>query len=478
MRPALFLAPLLGFIATTVSAWDGWSTDEKDLVMGLNLGSYFIIEQWMMWQYVGCNAPGINDTWAFQDRPNVAEIMTNHLDTYIREIDFQDAQARGVNFVRVPVAFWMFIPTEGDEPYWTDSRQKDVYLKQIIQWAAQYGMEVLIDIHALPGGQNTDEHSGRDLVTAGLQPQYLNSTNLQRCNATVDAVIEWIQALPSNLSSTIAMIELANEPSLPDSSSYELLKGYYIANQAKVAEKLPNVWTVIGDAWLGVQSWGDVFGTNQKVAMDLHWWNLFTDIPSLTVLEDTYCSLSPPSLDNAWKNPIFIGEFSGNENGVNFTDSTSDEDKLKFYQLLYASQLWAARGSDGRLPNYKGAFVWSMICTNCADVWQPYYITGMSETFAITAPNWCNKTQTTPSDPNQAKINPSPTHQYNSCGVYHKDVATNTASSGGASGTASGTSTSTAKGAASRPVASDPSFIGFMALLVAVPAIIGFVLQL
>jgi len=485
MKFAVYLAPLLGFIATSL-AWDGWSTDDSDLVMGLNLGSYFIIEQWMMWQYVACNAPGVNDTWGFQSLPNVNTSMINHLDTYIREVDFQDAQSRGINFVRIPVAFWMFIPTEGDEPYWTDSRQKDVYLLQLVEWAAKYGMEVLIDLHALPGGQNTDEHSGRDLVTAGLAPQFLNSTNLLRGNQTVDAVIEWIQALPANLSSTIAMIELANEPALPTADSYELLVGYYVANQAKVAAKLPNVWTVIGDAWLGVQSWGDVFNPNQKVAMDLHWWNLFTDIPSLTVLEDTYCSLSPPTLANAWKNPVLVGEFSANENGVNFTSATTEVEQLQFYQALYASQLWAARGSGGRLPLYRGAFVWSAICTNCADVWQPYYVTGMSDTFAITAPNWCNKTQTTPTDPNQAKINPSPTHAYNSCGVYQDNAVVATGSSTGSSSgsstaAASGTgaaTTSAVKGAASRQHSADPSFVGFMLLLTIVPAVFGFCLQL
>lgn len=441
MKTATLLFGLLGLFGTSF-AWDANSTSDADLVMGLNLGSYFIIEPWMMWQYVACDAPGVNDTWAFQSLPNVNTSMTNHMENYIREVDFQDAHARGINFVRIPVAFWMFIPTEGNEPYWTDSRQKDVYLLRLVQWAAKYNMEVLIDIHALPGGQNTDEHSGRDLVTAGLEPTFLNSTNLIRGNATVDAVIEWVQALPSNLSSTIAMIELANEPAIAATGAYEALVGYYVANQAKIAQKLPHVWTVIADGWLGTQSWGDVFTPDQKVVMDLHWWNLFTDIPSLTVLEDTYCSLSPPSSGHAWRNPVIIGEFSGNENGINFTNGETDTQKLEFYQTLYASQLWAARGSDGRLPQYRGAFVWSMICTDCADVWQPYYVSGMSDTFAITAPNWCNKTQTAPSSPDQTKINPSPTRYHDKCGVYQDNVATGTAASGSATATKASKSSS------------------------------------
>lgn len=480
MRPTLVLAQLLGFVATSLAYWNG-----NDTVMGMNLGSYFVPEQWMMWQYFGCNAPStVNDTWGLQSMPNASAIMTQHLDNYIQERDIADAAAKGINFLRIGVAFWMFIPTEGNEPYWTDPIQRNFYLTRLINWATTYKMQVLIDLHALPGAQNTDEHSGRDLVTAGLQPEFYNSTNLARGNATIDAVIEYIQGLPSNISSTVAMIELANEPSLPTSDSYELLVGYYVANQAKIAQKLPNVWTMIGDAWLGTQSWGDVFNPSQKVVMDLHWWNLFTDIPSLTTLEDTYCSLSPPTLKNAWKNPVLIGEFSGNENGIDVSNMTQ-EGQLQFYQNLYASQLWAAIGSDGRLPQYRGAFVWSMICTNCADVWEPYWMIGQANTFNITAPNWCNKTQTTPSDPKQTMINPSPTHSYNSCGLYlnqDQTVATATGGSGAgpsASGTSSGASASSTakKGAAGRVSPSEPSFVLFMFSMALIPAVVGFSIQ-
>jgi glucan 1,3-beta-glucosidase len=442
-------------------AWSPNGTSESDYIMGINLGSYFIIEEWMMWQYVGCNAPGVNDTWGLQSMSNAEQIMINHLDNYIREIDFQDAQARGVNFVRIPIAFWMFIPTQGDEPYWTDSRQKDSYLRQLVDWAVKYKMEVLLDIHALPGSQNLNDHSGRNLEIAGLTPQFLNSTNLARGNDTVDAIIEWVQALPNNLSSAIAMIELANEPQISMTGAYDALVGYYVANQAKIAEKLPNVWTVIADAWLGVQSWGDVFNPSQKVILDLHWWNLFTDIPSLTVLEDTYCSLPPASSPHAWNNPIIIGEFSGNENGINFTHGETDEERLQFYQLLYASQLWAARGSDGRLPQYRGAFVWSMKCTNCADVWQPYWMSGQSDTLAITAPNWCNSSQTTPTSPNQGKINSSPERDYDKCGVYNDRVSATTSSGSSTSNTASGAIASVSKTSAAnamRWVSRDKAF--------------------
>ena len=446
----LSVLALLAFVANAL-AWDGWSNDTANQVMGMNLGSYFVPETWMMQEYTNCYAEGVDDIWGMHSLPNASDIMINHLNNFIREVDFADAQKMGINMVRVPVAFWMFIPTEGDEPYWTDSRQKDVYLVQILNWAKKYGMEVLIDIHAMPGGQNTDAHSGRNLVAAGLLPTFLNSTNLARGNATVDAVIKWIQELPQNISSTIAIIELVNEPSLVTADSYEALAGFYIAGQAKVAAALPNVWTMIGDAWLGVQSWGDVFSPSQKVVMDLHWWNMFANPPpTLNMLEIAYCSLSPPAAAHAWKNPILIGEFSAVQNNPTLYNTSTKIVALEFYQSYYATQLWAARGSGGALPLYRGGFIWNMICTNCGDVWSPYYISGGWDSFVVTEPNWCNVTATgtatATKPPQSAAINPTPVHDANRCGIYttaQKNIAgTGTATS------SSSTSTSTKKGAA------------------------------
>ena len=409
----------------------------------------------MMQNYISCYANGANDTWGLQSMPNASEIMINHLDNYIREVDFSDAQARGVNMVRIPVAFWMFIETQGDEPYWTDSRQKDYYLPRLLGWAQKYDMEVLIDIHALPGGQNTDEHSGRNLVTAGLSPQFWNSTNLARGNDTVDAVLEWIQGLNDTLRDTIAIIELVNEPTISASGAYESLVGYYLANQAKVAAQLPDVWTMISDAWLGTSSWGTVFNTSQKVVMDLHWWNMFGAPPSLPTLEQ-YCNLTDTSTSttpSAWKNPVLIGEFAAAQNNASLLYATTDAQKLQFYQQYYGTQLWAARGSGGATPLYRGAFYWSMVCTNCGPVWEPYYVVGASDTLAFTEPNWCESGSSS-SSTSIVQINKAPEHTYDSCGVYQDSTSgTATASSG------SSTATSTKTGASRRLCALQPSFM-------------------
>lgn len=440
----IFFLSLLTLV-TTVFGWDGWSTDDSDLVMGMNVGSYFIPEPWMMEQFIDCYANGSTDTWALQSLPaaQVENIMIMHLENFVREVDFADAQSRGVNFVRIPVAFWMFIPTEGDEPYWTDSRQKDVYLLQLVQWAQKYGMEVLIDIHALPGAQNTDEHSGRNLVNAGLSPEFFNSTNLARGNDTIDAIISWIQGLDDSLNSTIAMIELANEPDISAAESYEALVGYYLASQSKIATSLPNVWTVIGDAWLGTTSWGTVFTPDQKVAMDLHWWNMFGTPPTLSFLQ-SYCNLTnATSSATSWKNPILVGEFAANQNNNSLIAFMTDIEKLSFYQTYYATQLWAARGSGGATPLYRGAFLWNMVCTNCGDVWEPYYIAGGSDTLVITAPSWCDSGEA--AQANLLSINSSPVRAANSCGLYlDSSGGTGTATASG------GTASATQKGGASR----------------------------
>jgi len=113
-----------------------------------------------------------------------------------------------------------------------------------------------------------------------------------------------------------------------------------------------------------------------------------------------------------------------------------------------------------------------MKCTNCADVWQPYWMAGQSDTLAITAPNWCNASQTAPTNPDQGKINSSPERNYDKCGVYDDRVSAATTSSGSsASSTASGATASNSKTSAAnaiRWVSGDKAFsllAGLVALL-------------
>ena len=55
-----------------------------------------------------------------------------------------------LNHVRIPIGYWAFEVGSG-EPYITGQLP---YLESAVQWAGNYGLKVIIDLHGAPGSQN------------------------------------------------------------------------------------------------------------------------------------------------------------------------------------------------------------------------------------------------------------------------------------------------------------------------------------
>lgn len=80
----------------------------------------------------------------------------------------------GVNFVRLPLGYWNVIDMDGapDAPPDDAKRMLNLntimpnasyytpYIQKVMDWAAKYGMYVLLDLHGAPGNQNGDSHAG------------------------------------------------------------------------------------------------------------------------------------------------------------------------------------------------------------------------------------------------------------------------------------------------------------------------------
>lgn len=65
-----------------------------------------------------------------------------------RVVDF--GRCIRLNHVRVPIGYWAWEVGPG-EPY---IQGQLPYLRQAVNWAADYGLKVVIDLHGAPGSQN------------------------------------------------------------------------------------------------------------------------------------------------------------------------------------------------------------------------------------------------------------------------------------------------------------------------------------
>lgn len=123
-------------------------------INGTNLGNWLVLEKWMnpgMFEGTGTE----DEIWLGRKLPadELAAKLKAHRDSYVTEEDFAFIAQHGLNLVRIPVPFFIF----DDRPPYPGCVD---YLDKAFDWAEKYGLEVLIDLHTVPGSQNGYDNGG------------------------------------------------------------------------------------------------------------------------------------------------------------------------------------------------------------------------------------------------------------------------------------------------------------------------------
>lgn len=123
-------------------------------VNGVNLGNWLVLEKWM--------SPGLFEGTDAEDEYWLPRSLTKevyearikiHRSEYISERDFVTMKSWGMNIVRIPVPYFIF----GDrEPFLGCIDELD----KAFNWAEKYGLQILIDLHTAPEGQNGFDNGG------------------------------------------------------------------------------------------------------------------------------------------------------------------------------------------------------------------------------------------------------------------------------------------------------------------------------
>ena len=140
---------------------------------GVNLGNWLMPEGYMF-KLQDCNSPrkidqaireliGNSATTAFWDA---------FLENYITEADIKWLSEAGVNIIRLP--FDYRILTHDD--FLGRDMQGFKYIDNAVDWCEEYGIYVLLDMHAAPGGQTGDNIDDSDgypwlMVDEGMQQE-------------------------------------------------------------------------------------------------------------------------------------------------------------------------------------------------------------------------------------------------------------------------------------------------------------------
>ncbi|KAH7864627.1 hypothetical protein Vadar_031899 [Vaccinium darrowii] len=195
------------------------------------------------------------------------QVMQEHWSTFIVENDFKFISRNGLNAVRIPVGWWIASDPTPPLPYVGGSLQA---LDNAFLWAQNYGIKVIIVLHAAPGSQNGWHHSStRD----GSQEWGLSDENIQQTVGVIDFLSARYAENPS-----LYAVELINEPLSPG-VSLDILTKYYREGYNAVRNRSSTAYVIMANR-LGPADPNELFPLAREFTgsvIDVHYYNLYTD---------------------------------------------------------------------------------------------------------------------------------------------------------------------------------------------------------
>lgn len=141
---------------------DRFYCGEKEMLFtGLGVGSWLNLEHFML----GIPTPEKQIRESFCEifgKKNSEQFFDEFVYDFLGEEDFQFLRDTGINLIRVPFHYGLFIDDKEPEKL----REKGFeYFDRILKFCTKYEIYLLPDLHSVPGGQNPDWHSDNQTGT-------------------------------------------------------------------------------------------------------------------------------------------------------------------------------------------------------------------------------------------------------------------------------------------------------------------------
>jgi glucan 1,3-beta-glucosidase len=175
---------------------------------GVNLGGWLLLEPGTAKSLFvrhadayGCEARCEWGLMQLLRQKGMLDEIDKHRRTYITKADFQKIKACGLNAVRLPLGYWTVTGPAEEDPYHGPALE---FIDRAVQWAGECGLQIVLDLHAAPGGESGEAPCGR------LQGDQWNWTNWR-----FDESLRALDILASRYAACahVTGIEVCNEPS-------------------------------------------------------------------------------------------------------------------------------------------------------------------------------------------------------------------------------------------------------------------------
>jgi glucan 1,3-beta-glucosidase len=236
---------------------------------GVNLGGWLVLERWLSRSlFDHYNAK--SEPELYNNLKNNFSELTKHYENYVNEGDFIYLKEHGINSIRLPISYGVF----GD---FKPIPQTIKYVDFAMEYARKHNIQVLLDLHSVPGGQNGWEVGGK-------QGSFSWHTDKQNINSTLKIISQIAKRYKKY--ENLYGIELVNEPN--PKIPLSVLKKFYIEGYKAIREHCSaGVAVVISDSFRPKEWNHFMVGPNySNVVLDMHMYQCFAQHEKkLTMLE-------------------------------------------------------------------------------------------------------------------------------------------------------------------------------------------------
>jgi len=341
-------------------------------ILGVNLGGWLVLEPfitpYMFEPFSNSDSngqtPTVVDEWtlsvALGDK--LASTLEEHYRTFITEEDFMLIAAAGLNWIRLPVGWWM-IETWDGEPFLAGVSFK--YFLKALQWARKYGLRVNLDLHAVPGSQNGYNHSGK-LGSINFLVGLMGVANAQRTLNYIRTLTQFISQ-PQYVN-VVPMFSVLNE-ALTQKIGVTEMRSFYL----QVYQMMRGItgyglgkgpMMVIHDGFQGTGAghtgWGGYLKGADRIGLDTH----------------TYFAFDKQSNDSLGYNsfkPCTYWAKSFNQTNTDFGFNFAGEYSLAVNDCgLWLNNIGVGSRYDGTYPNTSAPDTKNFPRVGSCDPWNDY----------------------------------------------------------------------------------------------------------
>lgn len=246
--------------------------DEPGTIRGVNLGGWFVLEGWMSPELFE-GVSGSDETIFMEEKPNAEAELIEHWNTFITEADFAYLASKNITHVRLPIPWWFrgdsFSYTHEGVTHNVTYADSSSYIHRAMTWAETYGINVLLDLHTAPGGQNGFDNGGISGVL-----QWPNAENVAKTVEVISDIAETYSVYDS-----LWGIEVLNEPGW--GVDMNILQDYYFDAYVAIREHNTSVWVGFHDGFRNymVSTWSNFFNEHDfhNIFFDMHLYQTFGD---------------------------------------------------------------------------------------------------------------------------------------------------------------------------------------------------------